>query len=141
MYPRKQPSRRLRKYSTSSYNYTPLSNSYLSMTLLYHTFVNKSRRSLVYHLQPVAVYHQCEALYIIKPQGNTRWRVMRYKGGSPPLMICTTLRAAMICQAYGKPQSSASSLRGTPTAAWIKKFDKSKLVEFFVTDGFEPART
>ena len=33
--------------------------------------------------------------------GNTRWRVMRYKGGSPPLMICTALRAAMICQACG----------------------------------------
>ena len=32
---------------------------------------------------------------------------------------------------YGNPQSSASSLRGTPTAAWIKKFDNSKLVEFF----------
>ena len=38
------------------------------MTLLYHAFVNKSRRSLVYHPQPVAVYHQCEALHIIKPQ-------------------------------------------------------------------------
>jgi hypothetical protein len=26
---------------------------------------------------------------------------MRYKGGEPPLMIYTTLRAAMICQACG----------------------------------------
>ena len=26
---------------------------------------------------------------------------MRYKGGEPPLMICTALRAAMICQACG----------------------------------------
>ena len=34
----------------------------------------------------------------------------------------------MICQAYGNPQSSVNSLRGTPTAAWIKKFDKSMLV-------------
>jgi hypothetical protein len=34
--------------------------------------------SLVYHPQLVAVYHQHEVLYIIKPQGNTRWRVMRY---------------------------------------------------------------
>ena len=69
---------------------------------------SKSRRS--------RGYHQCEALYIIrtkarvylafceyiiKPQGNARWRVMRYKGGLPPLMICTALRAAMICQACG----------------------------------------
>ena len=52
---------------------------------------------------------------------DTRWRVMRYKGGLPPLMIYTTLRAVMIYQAYGNPQSSSSSLRGTPTAAWINK--------------------
>ena len=39
----------------------------------------------------------------------------------PYLMICTTLRAVMIYQAYGNPQSSSSSLRGTPTAAWINK--------------------
>ena len=61
--------------------------------------------SLVYHPQLVAfshsnhaerrVYHQYEVLYIIKPQENTRWRVMRYKGGSPPLMIYAALRAAM----------------------------------------------
>jgi len=25
-------------------------------------------------------------LYIIKPQEDARWRVMRYKGGLPPLM-------------------------------------------------------
>jgi hypothetical protein len=28
------------------------------------------------------VYHPCEALYIIKPQENTRWRMMRYNNGS-----------------------------------------------------------
>jgi hypothetical protein len=28
------------------------------------------------------VYHQHEVLYIIKPQENTRWRVMRYNNGS-----------------------------------------------------------
>ena len=60
-------------------------------------------------------YHQNEVLYIIKPQEDARWRVMRYKGGSPPLMIYTSLRAAMTCQACGLD----------------KKFDKSKLVEFF----------
>ncbi|MBQ7407184.1 MAG: hypothetical protein IJW11_05440, partial [Clostridia bacterium] len=38
----------------------------------------KSRRRRAYHPQLVAVYHQCEALYIIKPQENARWRVMRY---------------------------------------------------------------
>jgi len=40
------------------------------MTLLYNAFVNKSRRSLVYHPQPVAVYHQPKGLDIIKPQGK-----------------------------------------------------------------------
>jgi len=40
------------------------------MALLYHAFVNKSRRSLVYHPQLVAVYHQNAVLYIIKPQGK-----------------------------------------------------------------------
>ena len=62
---------------------------------------SQSCRRRVYHPQLVAVYHQCEALYIIKPQVDARWCVMRYKGGSPPLMICTALRAAMICQACG----------------------------------------
>ena len=32
----------------------------------------------VYNPQLVAVYHQCEALYLIKPQGDARWRVMIY---------------------------------------------------------------
>ena len=50
----------------------------LFQVILYHTFANKSRRSLVYHPQLVAVYHQHEVLYIIKPQADTRWRVMRY---------------------------------------------------------------
>ena len=44
-------------------------------------------------------YHQHEVLYIIKPQENTRWRVMRY---SPEgLMIYTARCAVMICQACG----------------------------------------
>ena len=47
------------------------------------------------------VYHQCKALYFINTQGNTRWHVMRYKGGKPPLMIYAALRASMICQACG----------------------------------------
>ena len=40
----------------------------LFQVILYHTFANKSRRSLVYHPQLVAVYHQHEVLYIIKSQ-------------------------------------------------------------------------
>jgi len=67
----------------------------------FNRFASKSRRRRVYHPQLVAVYHQHEVLYIIKPQEDARWRVMRYKGGLPPLMICTALRAAMICQACG----------------------------------------
>ena len=34
---------------------------------------------LVYHPQLVAVYHQCEALYLIKPKGDTRKSVMIYQ--------------------------------------------------------------
>ena len=30
-------------------------------------------------------YHQHVVLYIIKPQENARWRVMRYKGGNAAL--------------------------------------------------------
>ena len=39
--------------------------------------------------------------YIIKPQADARLSVMRYKGGSPPLMIYAALRASMIYQACG----------------------------------------
>ena len=56
-------------------------------------------------------------------------------------MICTTLRAVMICQAYGNPQSSASSLRGTPTAAWIKKFREQSSRNFLAEkERFELSR-
>ena len=55
----------------------------------------------MYHPQLVAVFHQPVGLDIIEPQENTRWSVMRYKGGSPPLMICTARCAAMIYQACG----------------------------------------
>ena len=61
----------------------------------------ESMQSIVYHPQLVAVYHQHEVLYIIKPQEDARWRVMRYKGGNPPLMIYAALRASMICQVCG----------------------------------------
>ena len=44
----------------------------------FRDLASPSRRRRVYHPQPVAVYHQCEALYIIKPQVYARWRVMRY---------------------------------------------------------------
>ena len=61
----------------------------------------KSRRRRAYHQGVSLVYHQHKVLNIIKPQENARWRVMRYKGGSPPLMICTARCAAMIYQACG----------------------------------------
>ena len=58
----------------------------------------ESRRSRGYHPQLVAVYHQCEALYIIKPQENTRWRVMRYSpAGADDIHDCVV----MIYQACG----------------------------------------
>ena len=39
---------------------------------------------------------------------------MRYKGGSPPLVIYTALRAAMICQAYGSPKKLGKLASGNP---------------------------
>ena len=85
-------------------------------------------------------YHQHEVLYIINAKhciSSSRrkihanaWLDTAPKG----LMICTALRAAMIYQAYGNPQSSLRSLRGTPTAAWIKKevtFGRQKLLLFW----------
>ena len=79
--------------------------------VLYHILQRNSRvlRTVAFQSRQRRVYHQCEALYIIrnllryiiKPQENARWRVMRYKGGEPHLMIYATLREAMICQACG----------------------------------------
>jgi hypothetical protein len=43
-------------------------------------------------------YHQCEALYIIMPQEDARWRVMRYSPkGADDIHDCVV----MICQAFG----------------------------------------
>ena len=62
------------------------------------------------------VYHQHEVLYIIKPQVDARWRVMRYSPrGADDIHDCVV----MICQACGLD----------------KKIDKSKLVEFFGAEG------
>ena len=90
-----------------------------------------------------AVKNQCGALYIINSARNCisstrsvvyhqaaeRYTLARdeIQGRIAPLMIYTLLRAVMIYQAYGNPQSSSSSLRGTPTAAWITKKDTEKL--------------
>ena len=71
-----------------------------------------SMRSIVYHQRLAVVSHQAAGKI-----HAMAWWYTAPKG----LMICTALRAAMIYQAYGNPQSSASSLRGTPTAAWINK--------------------
>ena len=109
--------------------------------VLYHILRSDSRtfRNLASQSRRRRVYQQCVALYITNTKccisssrrQIARWRVMRYKGGSPPLMIYTARCAAMICQAYGNPQSSASSLRRTPTAAWIKKFRERVLGIFW----------
>ena len=60
-------------------------------------------------------------LYHKKTKTAIPFSLRRYKGGSPPLIIYTTLRAAMIYQAYGNPKSELAELWGTPTAAWINK--------------------
>ena len=75
--------------------------------------------SLVYHPQLVSVYHQHGVLYIIKPQENTRWRVMRYSPTGADDMHRTS-RGDDI-PSLREPPKLAHSLRGTPTAAWIKK--------------------
>ena len=69
----------------------------------------------------VAVYHQCEALYIIKPQVDARWRVMRYSPeGADDMHDCVV----MIYQACGLD----------------KKILVLKNEDFLVeTDGFEPS--
>ena len=79
--------------------------------VLYHILQSNSRtfRNLASQSRRRRVYHQCVALYITNTKccisssrrQNARWRVMRYKGGSPPLMIYAALCAAMICQACG----------------------------------------
>ena len=66
--------------------------------MIYRRCVINQRLAVVYHPQLVAVYHQCGALYIIKPQGNTRWRVMRYSPkGADDIHDCVV----MIYQACG----------------------------------------
>ncbi len=68
---------------------------------------------------------------LFKAQEDARRRVMRYSPkGADDIHDCVV----MIYQAYGNPQSSASLLRGTPTAAWIKKevtFGRQKLLLFW----------
>jgi hypothetical protein len=52
--------------------------------MLYYTIYSLPLQEFFVRFAP---YHQHNVLYLIKPQDNTRWRVMRYKGGLPPLMI------------------------------------------------------
>ena len=57
-----------------------------------------SRRRRVYHQGVSLVYHQHGVLYIIKPQEDARWRVMRYSPkGADDIHDCVV----MICQACG----------------------------------------
>ena len=54
-----------------------------------------SRQSRVYHPQLVAAYHQCGALYIIKPQENARGCVMRYSpAGADDIRMYTSPQAS-----------------------------------------------
>ena len=85
---------------------------YTQKTFACQITYRQSRRRRVYYPQLVAVYHQPVGLYIIKLQEDARWRVMRYSPkGADDIHDCVV----MICQACGLD----------------KKFDKSKLVEFF----------
>jgi len=70
-----------------------------------------------------------EGVYIIKPQEDTRWRVMRYKGGKPPLMICTVLRAVLIYQACGldKPKEDLSLVAATQSRVLISALLRSSV--------------
>ena len=61
--------------------------------------LNKSRRRRVYHPQFIAVYHQCVS--IVYHQAEDRYTLPRDEIQPEGLMICTALRAAMICQACG----------------------------------------
>ena len=81
---------------------------------LYHKIAGSARGCETNHAEGVYIIRNL-LRYIIKPQENARWRVMRYKGGEPPLMKYATLRAAMICQACGLD----------------KKIPRTKFSEFF----------
>ena len=71
----------------------------------------------VYIINSVGIaYHQCEALYIIKPQEDARYRVMIYKGGIAALDDIPPCGGW-----YAKP------------AAWIKK-SENKVLGFFGWD-------
>ena len=43
---------------------------HLSLKTLYHTFANNQGEALYIIRSLSAVYHQCEALHLIKPQGK-----------------------------------------------------------------------
>ena len=69
-------------------------------------------------------YHQHEVLYIIKPQENPAPEgLMRYKCGEPHLMIYTTLRAAMICQACGLDKKEVTFGRQKLLLFWLRRWD------------------
>ena len=56
----------------------------------------------VYIINSVGIaYHQCRALYIIKPQIKCTLARDEIQGRNAPLMIYATLRASMIYQACG----------------------------------------
>ena len=88
-----------------------------SSSVLYHIlqanssafrlFASQSRQRRVYHPQLVAVYHQCKALYTIKPQVRCTLARDEIQGRNAPLMIyecisrCRRVIHSMIYQACG----------------------------------------
>ena len=76
------------------------------------------------------VYHRCKASYIIKAQAIMHagaWWDTVPKG----LMIYRSFGTEWYAKPTGDPQSSTSSLRGTPTAAWIQKRTFENKSSFF----------
>ncbi len=49
----------------------------MSRRRLRHQIIHHAEGVYIINFEEI-VYHQGGALYLIKPQGNARWRVMRY---------------------------------------------------------------
>ena len=74
------------------------------------------------------------AVYGIKPQGNEEYSLTADSIRGRAAVPYSAQSALIPYQAYGNPQKLAHSLRGTPTATWIKKevtFGRQKLLLFW----------
>ena len=67
----------------------------------FRNLASQSRQRRVYHPQLVAVYHQCEALYIIKPQGRYSPKGADEIQGRRAALDDIHDCVVMICQACG----------------------------------------